>query len=272
MKELLLGKAIAYDATYNAELLTPIERQRTRSEIGISEKLPFTGLDIWNAWELSWLNEKGKPLVASAQFQYSAETPFLVESKSLKLYLNSFNQTVFNSEETVRNTIQKDLSVVVAGNVEVTLYSSTANWPTLETPEGICLDTIDVSVTDYQLTPELLQGSVSESDKTTTEKLYSHLFKSNCMVTGQPDWATILIEYSGLPIDHNALLKYLISFRNHQAFHEPCVERIFVDLMNHCHPDRLSVYCRYTRRGGLDINPYRATHQAIPSNSRIWRQ
>lgn len=272
MNEWILGKATAYDSTYNPDLLIPIARHQTRSNIGISDVLPFKGIDIWNAWELSWLNVQGKPIVACARFQYSAETPFLIESKSFKLYLNSFNQSQFISIAAVTKILENDLKAIVGGDVSVTLYLANMDWPGLAKPKGVCIDDLDIEITDYQLSPNYLVDSVDFREPIITEQLYSHLFKSNCMITGQPDWATIFIDYTGRLIDHAALLKYLISFRNHQAFHEPCVERIFVDLMQYCQPDTLSVYCRYTRRGGLDINPFRTTTDSTPDNDRIWRQ
>lgn len=272
MNELLLGKNSSYDTTYNPDILTPVPRQITRTEIGIDSTLPFKGVDIWNAWEVSWLNSKGKPLVACARFQYSADSEYLVESKSFKLYLNSLNQTRFNTSDELQKLLQKDLSAVVGKPVEVVLYGAEDQWPGLAVDSGTCLDNLDISIDTYTLSSELLAGAADKKKAKVSEQLYSHLFKSNCMVTGQPDWASIQIEYSGNPIDHSALLRYLISFRDHQAFHEPCAEKVFVDLMKYCQPDELSVYCRYTRRGGLDINPYRSTSDKIPSNLRLWRQ
>ncbi len=272
MKELILGKNVHYGSTYDPKLLMAISRQQIREEIGIREHIPFKGVDIWNAWELSWLNLKGKPLVASACFQYSSESSHLVESKSLKLYLNSFNQSRFQSQEDVLDRLKKDLTKTVQDEVDVVLYSARDNWPGITIEEGICLDDHDVEITDYDLSSELLINSINPDDEVHSEQLYSHLFKSNCMVTGQPDWASVFINYRGKPVKQDLLLKYLISFRNHQAFHEPCVERIFVDLMKYWKPESLSVYCRYTRRGGMDINPFRTTSDAIPSNKRIWRQ
>jgi len=272
MNEWLLGKNTPYETVYNPKLLTPVTRELTRSEIGIDMPVTFIGVDIWNGWELSWLDNRGKPVVASARFQYPASSEFLVESKSFKLYLNSFNQTRFNSLQEVLNTLTNDLSQVVGCKVEVILYAADQKWPKVSRAKGICLDDLDVSICDYQLSPKYLETAVQGLQTKVTEQLYSHLFKSNCMVTGQPDWATIFISYSGNPIDHSLLLKYLISYRNHQAFHEPCVERIFMELMKYCQPESLSVYCRYTRRGGLDINPFRSTNDEIPDNVRIWRQ
>ena len=272
MNEWLLGKEVAYISDYSPELLTPIPRKLTRDDIGINHPLPFSGVDIWNAWELSWLQSNGLPVVASGKIEYSADSEFLVESKSFKLYLNSFNQTRFSNITDVKQRIIDDLSNIINSEVKVTLYTENHADQALLPESGICLDNQDIMITDYQLTPEHLLNSTNEDDKDVSEQLYSHLFKSNCMVTGQPDWASIFINYTGATISHSSLLKYLISYRNHQAFHEPCVERIFVDLMRYCKPSSLSVYCRYTRRGGLDINPFRSTTDQIPSNARIWRQ
>ena len=272
MSEILLGKEVSYESLYNPELLAAVSRQQTRNEINIKQSSPFKGVDIWNAWELSWLNLRGKPQVACARFSYSSESSHLVESKSLKLYLNSLNQSQFSSSIEVASTIADDLEKIVHSTVNVEIYEADGNWPGLDKPKGICLDEMDIVISEYQLAPELLIDSADQDDEPISERLYSHLFKSNCMVTGQPDWATVFINYTGKPIKHKAILKYLISFRNHQAFHEPCVERIFTDLMEYCSPDELSVYCRFTRRGGLDINPYRSTSDKIPENLREWRQ
>jgi len=275
MNDWLLGKTTAYETQYNPELLTPIERQLTRDDIGITLPLPFKGVDIWNAWEVSWLNDRGKPQVANACIQYSADSKYLIESKSFKLYLNSLNQSKFVSKDSLTEILTEDLSQIIGSEVKVILYSATEPWPAVEEGKGDCLDSLDLDISDYQLTPEYLADSTNKQQKMVSESLYSHLFKSNCMVTGQPDWASVFITYTGQPIDHQSLLKYLISYRSHQAFHEPCAERIFVDIMNYCKPEALSVYCRYTRRGGLDINPYRSTlsqSETTPTNQRIWRQ
>ncbi|PCJ46293.1 MAG: NADPH-dependent 7-cyano-7-deazaguanine reductase QueF [Gammaproteobacteria bacterium] len=272
MSELLLGKNIPYEANYNPDLLMPVPRLQSRVANGIDYPLPFKGLDIWNAWEVSWLNDKGKPQVASAKFEYSAESLNIIESKSFKLYLNSLNQAKFASEEELAETLKNDLSRVTESHVTVTLYAADDKWPGLSSTKAKCIDDLDISIDQYQLAPEVLKGALSSLDDKTSEQLVSHLFKSNCMVTGQPDWASVYINYTGRAIGHENLLKYLISFRQHKAFHEPCVERIFIDLMSYCTPDALSVYCRYTRRGGIDINPYRSTSNEIPSNLRMWRQ
>jgi len=279
MQELHLGKESQYESQYNPQLLTPISRDLSRLENNINEPLPFAGVDIWNAWELSWLNNKGKPEVASACLEYSAYSTHLIESKSLKLYLNSFNQTKFSSKQEVLALLIKDLSSVTNSEVNVSLYSAKENWPKISDPIGRCIDDLDINVTEYEVNSEYLSAAIDHNnDNSIIEHLCSHLFKSNCMITGQPDWASVFIHYKGTPIDHSLLLKYLISYRTHQAFHEPCAERIFMDISQFCQTEELSVYCRYTRRGGLDINPFRYSKNCKelnvdnPSNLRVWRQ
>ncbi len=267
-----LGKATEYQSHYAPELLYPIPRQLKRSEIGIVDAaLPFVGEDLWNAYELSWLNHKGKPVVAVGCFRVPADSPNLIESKSFKLYLNSFNQTCFESSESVSATMACDLSAAAGRPVGVSLQPlSTAPTANIGTPDGILIDDLDIACDRYQPAPELLAtipGEVIE------ETLYSHLLKSNCLVTGQPDWAMVVVRYRGRPIDRAGLLRYIVSFRNHNEFHEQCVERIFTDLQTRCQPEALAVYARYTRRGGLDINPFRSTGDfPAPNNTREIRQ
>lgn len=254
-----LGRAVAYRDTYAPELLFPISRDPKREEIGLRGTPPFHGGDLWNAYELSWLDVKGKPHVALATFWVPAESPNIVESKSLKLYLNAFNQTRFLSAEAVAETIAIDLSAAAGAPVEVKVT------PVQEVGErhqrnfaGILLDDLDLIIDDYAApAPRLLQADRSQPE--VSETLVSHLLKSNCLVTGQPDWASVAIRYQGAPLDRAALLRYLISFRQHNEFHEQCVERIFFDLWTRCQPRQLAVYARYTRRGGLDINPFRSS-------------
>lgn len=265
-----LGKKTTYASQYQPDLLFQIPRQINRQEIGISQTLPFKGNDVWNAYELSWLNPKGKPMVAVGEFIIPCESPNLVESKSIKLYLNSFTNTKFDSIEQVRQIIQKDLSEASHADVKVTLIA-TDQFPEMMIKKfsGINLDHLDVTCDQYAIHPAYL----STEEKIVSEILYSDLLKSNCLITGQPDWASIQIHYSGKKINHAGLLKYLISFRNHNEFHEPCVERIFMDIMRHCQPQSLSIEARYTRRGGLDINPYRSTDSHFsPNNIRLCRQ
>lgn len=267
-----LGQASAYIATYDKRLLFPIARQPKRDVLGISKSLPFKGYDLWTAFELSWLNEKGKPVVAVADFIVPAHSENLIESKSLKLYLNSFNNTYFASLEQVEKTLRVDLSEASGLDVEIKIYSA-QDFSQSQIAEfsGFCLDDLDVNCSEYQVNPALLR--LISQEKVENETLYSHLLKSNCLVTGQPDWGSIEITYSGPRIEPASLLQYLVSFRNHNEFHEQCVERIFMDLMTHCQPTELGVYARYTRRGGLDINPLRSTKAIIvPENKRLYRQ
>ena len=252
-----LGKPVAYRDTYAPELLFPIERQLKRDEIGVrGDALPFVGEDLWNAYELSWLNMRGKPVVALARFRVPAETPRLVESKSLKLYLNAFNQSRFADAATVRETIARDLSAAAGGAVAVELMPlGERPLRQIGYPQGVCLDDLDIDIDTYQPAPALLAAR----GEIVSETLYSHLLKSNCLVTGQPDWGMVVVRYTGPAIEREGLLRYIVSFREHNEFHEQCVERVFCDIMAHCHPQALAVWARYTRRGGLDINPFRAT-------------
>jgi 7-cyano-7-deazaguanine reductase len=267
-----LGKATEYQSHYAPELLYPIPRQLKRDELGITgTTLPFVGEDLWNAYELSWLNAKGKPVVAVGTFRVPADSPNLIESKSFKLYLNSFNQTSFDCPETVRATMVRDLSAAAGRPITVTLEPLSASPSALiGVPNGILLDELDIACDRYQPAPELLAALPGES---VDETLYSHLLKSNCLVTGQPDWAMVVIRYRGNPIDRAGLLQYIVSFRNHNEFHEQCVERIFTDIQQRCQPEALAVHARYTRRGGLDINPFRSTGDyTAPDNTREIRQ
>ncbi|MBK7898676.1 MAG: NADPH-dependent 7-cyano-7-deazaguanine reductase QueF [Azonexus sp.] len=267
-----LGKPTEYRSSYAPELLYPIPRQLKRDELGLdAAALPFVGEDLWNAYELSWLDLRGKPVVALGRFRVPAASPCLVESKSLKLYLNSFNQTAFANLATVRETIALDLGAAAGAPVAVDL-ADLRDRPAVffGYPPGECLDGLDVACEAYLPAPDLLgaaDGPVVE------ECLYSHLLKSNCLVTGQPDWATVVIRYRGRPMDREGLLRYIVSFRNHNEFHEQCVERMFCDLSRRCAPEALAVYARYTRRGGLDINPFRSSGEyAAPQDLREPRQ
>ncbi len=267
-----LGKPTEYCAEYAPELLYPIPRQLKRDELGISAAtLPFVGEDLWNAYELSWLNAKGKPVVALASFRVPATSPNLIESKSFKLYLNSFNQTPFADTETVQQTLAGDLSAAAGAAVDVKIeLLSSRPQPTLGYPQGILLDELDIVCDTYQPAPQQL---LTVDGEKVEEILYSHLLKSNCLVTGQPDWAMVVIRYRGRPIDHAGLLRYIVSFRGHNEFHEQCVERIYCDITRQCAPDALAVYARYTRRGGLDINPFRSSGEfSVPENIREARQ
>ena len=244
-------------------------RSLSREQIGVSQPLPFGGVDIWNGYELSWLNPKGKPQVAILQCQVPIDSQNLIESKSFKLYLNSFNQSVFGSADEVARHLSKDLSACAQAPVKVQLFSA-GQFGALHLGEldGTVIDELDIEINAYEPSPELL----TTGDQQVSETLVSHLLKSNCLITSQPDWASVQIHYEGAAIDHAGLLAYLISFRRHNEFHEQCIERIFCDLMNRCKPHKLAVYARYTRRGGLDINPLRANFDFKVSNNRLARQ
>ena len=262
-----LGEVTDYPERYDPELLVSIPRQEGRS------LLPnvggFKGVDRWTAYELSWLDVRGKPQVMIAEFSVPCDSPNIVESKSFKLYLNSLNQARFQSRLELQATLARDLATGFGVAIEIQMFSldEYAGLGLTRFP-GQCIDELDIETGDNEPCPSLLKTGTA----TVTEQLYSHLLKSNCPVTGQPDWASVLIGYSGRQIDHSGLLRYLVSFRQHQDFHEHCVERIFADLMTQCRPESLTVYARYTRRGGLDINPYRTTGQALPGFDRLARQ
>jgi len=268
-----LGKASAYPASYDASLLFPIARQTKRAELGLYGTLPFFGVDIWNAYEVSWLNQRGKPQIAIATFMITADSPNIIESKSFKLYLNSFNQTRLDNQDVLIARLTKDLSAAAGANIQVTL-TEPAQFGNLRMGElsGLLLDRLDIEVLDHYPNAQLL--CAAQEQAAVEETLLSHLLKSNCPVTSQPDWGSVQIHYVGAPINQEALLKYLIGFREHNEFHEQCVERIFVDVLRQCQPQKLSVYARYTRRGGLDINPWRSNFSTTrpPLNLRNARQ
>jgi len=271
LKETPLGRSSEYVDEYMPSLLCPVPRWDARESLELEDTtLPFHGTDIWNAYELSWLNEKGKPLVAMCELRVPCTTPNIVESKSLKLYLNSFANTRFESRDAVRAAIEKDLAHTVGGDIEVLLYSlqESAGFPVWE-DRGDCVDSIDLSFEHYEYRPDLLlcdQGSEQ------TGQLYSHLLRSHCPVTDQPDWATVVIRYTGRAISPASFLRYVVSLRNHQGFHEQIIEQIFVDLMAQCSPRHLTVYGRFTRRGGIDINPFRSNSEQPLPNRRTIRQ
>ncbi len=272
-----LGKETVYTGIYAPEQLHPIARNESREKIAIKEhELPFKGVDVWTGFELSWLNARGLPQVAVAEFFIPCASPNIVESKSFKLYLNSFNQTRFQGQQAVLNLLQKDLSCVVGAEVDVKLYAmdKAASLHVLssfnEAPfTAELLDGQDIEINNYHPDPTTLCVEKGES---IAECLYSNLLKTNCPVTSQPDWASICIDYRGAKINREGLLRYIVSFREHQDFHEHCVERIFSEILQYCQPELLSVYARYTRRGGLDINPFRSTHAERPLQGRLLRQ
>jgi 7-cyano-7-deazaguanine reductase len=259
LKGALLGQQTEYKDTYDPSLLFPIARKLNRDDLNIDgSALPFKGEDAWTGYELSWLNAKGKPVVAVAEFIFPATSSHIIESKSFKLYLNSFNQTRFASFDEVQKVLIDDLSTAANTQVVVTLFKADDFSCLMPTAfPGLCLDDLDIDIDEYELNAELLKSDTNNA--VVTETLYSHLLKSNCLITSQPDWASVVIRYTGPKICHKSLLKYLISFRSHNEFHEQCVERLFCDLTHKLGIETLEVYARYTRRGGLDINPYRST-------------
>ena len=266
----LAQTSMPYRSTYSPACLYPIPRAPKRAEIGLSDNAILHGLDRWNCYEVSWLRPSGRPEVAVLTLDVPASSSHIIESKSLKLYLNSFNQTAFANQHEVETLLQKDLSRTCGEMVSVCLINSANfqdrslhDWPTAN------LDEIDTPVTDYQPSPKQLLVHAEHADET----LASHLLKSNCLVTGQPDWGSLIIEYTGPRIDRTALLQYIVSFREHNEFHEQCVEMIYHDLLTQCHCQTLSVYAAYTRRGGIDICPFRSTNpHAIPPSYRHFRQ
>ncbi|WP_413113753.1 NADPH-dependent 7-cyano-7-deazaguanine reductase QueF [Thaumasiovibrio sp. DFM-14] len=269
---LTLGQATEYQCHYDASLLQPVPRSLNRDDLNLGEALPFTGYDIWTLYELSWLNNKGLPQVAIGEVRLPANSPNLIESKSFKLYLNSFNQTKFKNWQHVADTLQTDLSQCAGEHVDVTLspLEEFDQQPIIDFG-GECIDNQDIEIDNYDFDASLLSDA-AQGD-TVTETLHSHLLKSNCLITSQPDWGSVRIAYTGKKIDREKLLRYLVSFRNHNEFHEQCVERIFTDIMHYCQPELLTIYARYTRRGGLDINPYRTNMGKTPSdNFRLARQ
>ncbi|BAP44476.1 7-cyano-7-deazaguanine reductase [Pseudomonas sp. StFLB209] len=267
-----LGKSSEYVSSYTPELLFPIPRAAKWAELGLSaETLPYQGVDVWNCYELSWLLPSGKPVVAIAEFSVPADSPNIIESKSFKLYLNSLNQTVFTSREALHEVLVSDLSAAAGKPVGVRISSlDEITAQGVAALPGECIDELDIEVSSYDHPrPELLRCDPAQ---VVEHSLYSHLLKSNCPVTSQPDWGTVVVEYRGAQLDPASLLAYIVSFRQHSDFHEQCVERIFLDLQRLLKPETLTVYARYVRRGGLDINPYRSTHALPISNERLARQ
>ena len=268
-----LGKQVAGSARYDPALLFPIARTSGREVLGFAAPLPFHGVDIWNAYELSWLDPRGKPQVAIGEFRVPASSPNLIESKSFKLYLNSLNQARFADVDALRSVLMADLSDAAGSPIDLVLRAvGAANPPPIEPLDGECIDDLDITIEHYgPPQAELLSRDAAAAPA--TEALVSHLLKSNCPVTGQPDWASVQIRYHGSRIDRAGLLRYLVSYRNHDDFHEQCVERIFRDVLARCAPQQLTVQARYTRRGGLDINPWRSNVSgATAENPRLQRQ
>ncbi len=264
-----LGRQADYPEEYAPDVLFPIARADQRGKLGIAAELPFHGVDIWNAWELTWLKPNGQPDTAMAEIRVPADSENIVESKSLKLYLGSFAMSRYATGIELDETITADLSAVTKSVVEVKLRSTrkTDGKRTKRMP-GECLDSADVDCDVYDVEPSLLQTH----DDVVREDLYSDLLRSLCPVTGQPDFGSVMFSYVGPRIDRESLLRYIVSFRQHNDYHEHCVERMFMDIRERCRPRALTVYARYQRRGGIDINPYRSDFEEAPKNLRLWRQ
>lgn len=266
-----LGKSSDYKDCYDPALLDPIPRQLARQSLAIENALPFKGADRWTAYELSWLDVRGKPQVAMAEFEFPCTSDNIVESKSFKLYLNSFNQSRYPSMQAVVKVLEADLSQACGAPVMVHCMTLKQGLSAgVGHFAGESIDDLDVECAQYQPDADLLKSAVG--DLVVQETLCSDLLKSNCPVTGQPDWASLYIHYTGPAIDRASLLRYIVSYRQHRDFHEHCVERIFLDILNRCKPEKLTVYARYTRRGGLDINPWRTNCGELPESLRLVRQ
>ena len=266
-----LGRETVYPDQYDPRQLFPIARALGRGELGLDTELPFHGYDLWNAFEVSWLNERGRPEVAILEAKIPASSPYLIESKSFKLYLNSLNSTRFGSFDKVRQTVVRDLSEAAGAKVSIELISLDSYQIQLKAaPEGQSLDHLDIAC---EPSGSHATHLLKASGDVVSEKIYSNLLKSNCPVTSQPDWGTVVIDYQGKAIDKAGLLAYIVSFRTHNEFHEQCVERMFVDLSKYCQPERLKIYAHYTRRGGLDINPVRSSEpEPVVDRYRLIRQ
>ncbi|MGV2987472.1 NADPH-dependent 7-cyano-7-deazaguanine reductase QueF [Vibrio sp. E150_011] len=279
---LTLGQKTDYTNQYDPSLLQPVPRSLNRDDLELGGELPFHGCDIWTLYEISWLNSKGLPQVAIGEASIPATSENLIESKSFKLYLNSFNQTRFSNWDEVQNTIQRDLSHCAGEEISLTLTAvKDFEQSSIVGMAGECIDEQDIEIDSYEFDAKLLLGASDananthgiKSNDIVEEALHSHLLKSNCLITNQPDWGSVEIQYNGPRIDREAMLRYLVSFREHNEFHEQCVERIYIDIMQYCQPTSLTVYARYTRRGGLDINPYRSSSTILPThNTRMARQ
>ncbi|MEE9254163.1 MAG: NADPH-dependent 7-cyano-7-deazaguanine reductase QueF [Pseudomonadales bacterium] len=269
--KLALGRPTEYVSKYTPSLLQSIPRADLRAELRIAgEALPFRGVDVWTSYELSWLNLRGKPEIAVVRIHVPCNSAGIMESKSLKLYLLSFSQTDFSSRAEVQRTLESDISVALHSPVIIQLLSlDQLSVQGLGNLPGQCLDTLDTDVRHYEVEPELLR---LESSQQVRESLFSHLLRTRCPVTGQPDWGSVHVHYSGAKIEHVSLLRYIISYRNEEGFHEQTVERMFTDILNRCQPDMLTVQARFNRRGGIEINPFRSNQEDEGTQVRLPRQ
>jgi len=268
--KLPLGQSTDNPDKYAPDVLCSISRAESRGALGLTDDLPFHGFDIWNAWELTWLGRGDLPEVATAEIRVSAASPFIVESKSLKLYLNSLSMSRFTSAADVARTISEDLSACVGATTDVRITPlARTEARRVSRLAGACLDTLAASCSTWEVDADLLQA---DPNTPVDEDLHTHLLRSLCPVTSQPDIGSLQISYRGPRIDRASLLRYVVSYRQHSDFHEACVERMFIDLMSRCAPEQLSIHARYQRRGGIDINPFRSNTRGVPLNLRLWRQ
>ncbi|CAA0088705.1 NADPH-dependent 7-cyano-7-deazaguanine reductase [Halioglobus japonicus] len=266
---MLLGQHTPVVAQYSPQLLHPIPRATARRDLGLGQQLPFFGVDQWHAYEMSWLDDAGKPVVKVGRFQVPADSPNIVESKSFKLYLNSLNNTRFASDEEAQATIVADIGAVAGASVTLVLFPVGDAALAGARLSGESLDNLPLAPWDGEPQAQQLQLSSGEAVEAT---VYSHLLRSLCPVTGQPDWATVWIHYQGAEIERSSLLQYIIAYREHQEFHEQCVERMFCDISARCEPNFLHIQAFYTRRGGMDINPFRSTDPSACALPRLDRQ
>ena len=270
MADISLGKASEQPEHYAPEVLHPLARGDARAALGLAPPLPFVGEDVWNVWELTWLDSSGKPVVATATLRIAADSANIIESKSLKLYLNSFAQSHYPSTAALRDVIARDLSEVARGTLDVTLRSpSESAADSIATLPGTLIDDLAAECSAAEVDPSFLRTS---GESIVNEELHTHLLRSLCPLTNPPDLGSLLVRYRGKAIDPVGLLQYIVSFRRHNDFHEACVERIFVDLKARCGCEQLTVYARYNRRGGIDINPFRSDFETSADNPRLWRQ
>lgn len=270
MSRLTPGTPTEYPQEYAPGVLFPVDRATARQILGLGDDLPFRGKDIWNAWELTWLDSNDKPVIATATIVVDAHSPNIIESKSLKLYLNSFAMSRQDSPATLKATISADLSAIAGTAVDVAIIlGPAADQTAIRELPGACVDTLDLGSSAIAVDAGLL---ANENQQVVTEELHSHLLRSLCPVTGQPDFGSVLIRYRGPRIRQTSILDYVVSFRQHQDFHEACAERMYMDIKEHCGPEDLTVYARYTRRGGIDINPFRSDFETDIGNLRLWRQ
>ncbi|MDH3440932.1 MAG: NADPH-dependent 7-cyano-7-deazaguanine reductase QueF [Gammaproteobacteria bacterium] len=269
MSKIPLGQATEYPHEYAPGVLCPVSRSTARDALGIGAELPFHGNDLWNAWELTWLDSRGQPVVATATFSFDASSPNIVESKSLKLYLGSLAMTRFAAQAELVHTLSSDLEKISGGDVEVTIHTARdAEAVTIRNLPGNCVDDLPMSRWAEQVDSNLLAAD----NEIVTETIHSNLLRSLCPVTSQPDIGSVMVRYRGPRIEPASFLEYVVSFRQHQDFHEACVERMFLDVKAQCRPEELTVYARYNRRGGIDINPFRTDFDDEPANLRLWRQ